>query len=215
MFDLREVSWVVALIRVVLAVVILAGGLIALDVLVYLNAANSTFSERVNVAFRDAYDYGYAQTFDVTYQEAREEAFDRGYSKGYEISLKSASAEPVSRLVETHNPSYSELLAFLADDKTDAKPYIDGEYVCFDYAAELNNNADAKGIQAAYVRLRSEDWGHAVVAFETVDKGLVYIEPQSDTEVSLVLGKPYPWRQVGATSPLGSSDLILGIELIW
>lgn len=215
MFDIREVSWVVALVRIVLSLVILAGGLIALDIVIYLNSANSTFEERVGAAFRDAYDYGYAQTFNATYQEAREEAFDRGYSKGYELSLKSDSKGPVSRLVETHNPTFSELMAFLADDKTDSKQYIDGEYVCFDYAAELNNNADAKGIQAAYVRLRSNDWGHAVVAFETTDKGLIYIEPQSDTQVDLVMGKPYPWRQVGATSPLSALDPILQIELIW
>ncbi|MBI2850281.1 MAG: hypothetical protein HYX80_04465 [Chloroflexi bacterium] len=215
MFDFREVSWFVALIRIVLAVVILVGGLAALDVIIYLNAANGSFDDRVAAAFRDAYDYGYAQTFDATYQEARDEGFDKGYSKGYEISKKSAAGEPVSRLVETHNPTYSELMAFLAEDKTDGKPYIEGEYVCFEYAAELNNNADVRGLQAAYVRLRSDDWGHAVVAFETVDKGLIFIEPQSDSVVNLVVGQPYPWQQVGATSPLTATDPILEIELIW
>ena len=215
MFDLREVSWVVAIGRAVLSVIVLAGGVVALDIVIYLNSANSTYNERVAAAFKDAYDYGYAQTFDVAYQEARNQAFDKGYSKGFEISQQSSSVRPVSRLVKTHNPTYKELMSFLASDNTDAHPYIDGQYVCFDFAADLNNNADAAGVQAAYVRLRSTDWGHAVVAFNTVDRGLVFIEPQSDAEVKLVIGQPYPWRQVKATSPFSASDEILEIELIW
>lgn len=215
MFDIREVSWLVALVRFVLSLVITLGVLAAINILIYVDATNNTANDRVAAAFRDAYDYGYAQTFDATYQQARNQAFDKGYSKGYEISQGSSSDQPVSRLVETHNPTYSELMAFLAADKTDSNPYVDGHYVCFDYAAELNNNADAAGIQAAYVRLRSNEWGHAVVAFETVDRGLIYIEPQSDAEVKLVTGQPYPWRDVGATSPFSASDPILQIELIW
>ena len=214
-FDLREVSWAVAIGRAVLSVILLAGALVTINLFIYLDATNSTSNERVAAAFRDSYDYGYAQTFDATYQQARNQAFDKGYSKGYEISRQGNSVQPVSRLERTHNPTFSELMAFLAADKTDSKPYIDGQYVCFDYAADVNNNADAARIQAAYVRLRSKDWGHAVVAFDTVDRGLVYIEPQSDQEVKLVLGQPYPWREVGATSPFSASDPILQIELIW
>jgi len=214
-FDLRDVSWLVAIGRALLSVIILAGGLFGLNILIYLDSTNSSFDERVAAAFQDAYDYGYAQTFDTTFLEAREQAFDDGYIKGVEISRESKVAAPVSRLVKTHNPTYDELMQFLAADKTDENPYIEGEYVCFEYAADMNNNADALGIQAAYVRLRSNDWGHAVVAFQTVDRGLIFIEPQSDAPVELVKGKPYPWREVGATSPFSASDPILQIELIW
>jgi len=215
MFDIREVSWVVAIARAVLSVVVLAGALVILDLVIYLNSTNNSFDERVASAFRDSYDYGYTQTFDTTYQQAQAEAFEKGYDKGYELSQQTNVSKPVARLVETHNPTYAELTTFLAADDTHLKPYIDGHYVCFDYAADLNNNADAAGLQAAYVRLRSSDWGHAVVAFQTLDRGLVYIEPQSNAEVKLVIGEPYPWRQVGATSPLSASDPILAIEIIW
>ena len=214
-YDIREVGWVVAIARIALAGIVMIAGIIALDVVIYLGAASSSFDERVAAAFGEGYDYGYAETFEVAYQGARDEAYERGYDKGYEISLGSDSREQVSRLVETHNPAYSELVEFLAADKTDSKPFIDGEYVCFDFTAELNNNADANGIRAAYVRIRGDEWSHAVVAFETVDRGLVFIEPQSDMEVKLVTGKPYPWRQVGATSPLGYLEAIVEIQLIW
>lgn len=214
-FDLREVGWLVAIGRAVLSIIILAGGLYGLNILIYLDSTNSSFKERVAAAFQDAYDYGYTQTFDTTYKTAREQSFDDGYAKGYQISQEIKADKPTARLVKMHNPTYAELMAFLVNDKTDEKPYIDGEYVCFEYAAELNNNADAVGIQAAYVRLRSNDWGHAVVAFQTVDRGLIFIEPQSDTPVELVAGKPYPWREVGATSPFTAYDPILQIEIIW
>ena len=210
-----EVSWLVAISRVFLALFVLCAAIVALDFMVYLGATGSSFNSRVAAAFSEGYDYGYAQTFDVAFEEAQEEGYDKGYTKGYEMVQGLESGKEVSRLVEMRNPTFQELREFLAADTTDEKPYIIGQYVCFDFTAELNNNADAAGIRAAYVRIRSDEWGHAVAAFETTDRGLVFIEPQSDTEVDLVIGKPYPWWQVGATSPLGYSDKIIKIQVIW
>jgi len=210
-----EVSWAVAIARVAMALFVLIAAIVALDFIVYLGATGSAFNERVAAAFSEGYDYGYSQTFDVAFEEAKEEGYEKGYTKGYEIVVSGETGEPASRLVETRNPTYAEMMEFLKADGTDEKPFISGEYVCFDYSAELNNNADAAGIRAAYVRIRSEEWGHAVVAFETVDRGLVFIEPQSDMEVELVIGEAYPWWQVGATSPLGYSDEITWIQVIW
>lgn len=215
MGDLREINLAVAIGRVLLATIALLGGLIVLDIFVYLAALGSTFDIKVAAAFSDGYNQGYAQTYKVGYQEAHGEAYEKGYEKGYEISLESGSNEKVDSLVQLHNPTYKELREFLADDKTDSKPFISGEYVCFDFAAELNNNAEAKGIRAAYVRLRSKEWAHAVVAFETVDRGLVFIEPQSDTQVELAVGRIYPWWQVGAISPLRYAEAIEEIQIIW
>jgi len=33
--------------------------------------------------------------------------------------------------------------------------------------------------------------GHSIVAFDTVDRGMIFIEPQHDQEVSLVKGSSY------------------------
>jgi len=51
-------------------------------------------------------------------------------------------------------------------------------YVCADFAEEVHNNAEAAGIVAGWVGIRFEgtDEGHAINAFETIDKGLVYID---------------------------------------
>jgi len=214
-FDLRDVSWTAAIGRIVLSIILIAGALVAINLFISLSATSSSFDDRVAAAFKDSYDYGYSQTFDTTYHKALTEGFDKGYNKAIEIVQTDNSTKPVSRLVKTHKPTYNEMMAFLDADPTHNKPYIDGQYVCFDYAADVNNDADAAGIQAAYVRLRSNDWGHAVVAFDTVDRGLVYIEPQTNAEVKLVIGQPYPWHLVGATTPLSANDPILEIELIW
>ena len=211
----KEVSLIVAIGRIVLGLIVLAGGLIVLDIFIYLGALSSTYDNKVAAAYNDGYVEGYAQTYDVGYQEAHGEAYDKGYIKGYEISLGSDSDKQGSRLVGLRNPTYQELTEFLAADKADLNTFISGEYVCFDFAAELNNNAEANGIRAAYVRIRSKEWAHAVVAFETVDKGLVFIEPQSDLKVELVIGKPYPWWLAGASSPLRYTDDLEEIQIIW
>lgn len=213
MDDLEEL--IVAIGRVVLGLVALMGGLVALDLAIYLSVTSSTFGENVAAAYDGSYERGYDQTYEVGYQEGHNEAYRKGYSKGYEIGRGSGSKEVVARRVKLHNPTYKEMMEFLAGDETDSNPFIKGEYVCFDFAAELNNNAEANGLRAAYVRIRAKEWGHAVVAFETVDRGLVFIEPQSDKDIPLVIGEPYPWQQVGANRPMNYDDAVAEIQIIW
>ena len=213
MAGLKEFS--IAISRIILGIVVLVGGLLVLNIIVYLGTITSTFNEKIAAAYDGSYAQGYAQTYEVGYQKSHAKAYNRGYYKGYEIGLGISYKGEVGTRVELSNPTYKELIEFLAGDKTDSNPFISGEYACFDFAAELNNNAEANGIRAAYVRIRSEEWAHAVVAFETVDKGLVFIEPQSDMEVESVIGRPYPWWQVGATSPLHYGDVIEEIQIIW
>ena len=90
-----------------------------------------------------------------------------------------------------HNPTYEEALDFLERDRTDANEYIEGEYVCSHFAADINNNAEKQGIRCALVDVRFPDSGHAIIAFETNDEGLVYFEPLTDDRVRPVIGKRY------------------------
>jgi gas vesicle protein len=75
------------------------------------------------------------------------------------------------------NPSWEQLLDFLRKDKTDKNLYVDDVYMCGSFAEDLHNNAEAKGIRAAFVAVHF-DTGlpHAVNAFKTTDKDLVYID---------------------------------------
>ena len=79
---------------------------------------------------------------------------------------------------EARNPSWSELERFLRRDKTDQQPYEPLSFVCADFAETLHNNAEEAGIRAAFVALDivDEQDGHALNAFNTSDRGLVYID---------------------------------------
>lgn len=213
MRELKEMA--IAIARIVLGIVVLIEGLTVLVFIDYTSSMGGIYSDKIAAAYEDSYDNGYAQTYDVGYQEASDEAYDKGYDKGYEIGLETGSKAGVATRVELYNPTHKEMREFLARDKTDSNPFVTGEYVCSDFAAQLNNNAEANGIRVAYVRIRSKNWGHVVVAFETVDRGLIFIEPQSDREVKLVIGEPYPWYFVGAVSPLTSYDPITEIQIMW
>jgi hypothetical protein len=90
------------------------------------------------------------------------------------------------------DPTYTEMMRFIADDDTDKAEYIEDEYECTGFATDLCNRAEEKGIRCAYVSIRFPDGrGHAIVAFNTIDKGLVYVEPQYDDLVEIEIGKPF------------------------
>lgn len=74
--------------------------------------------------------------------------------------------------------SYSDLIAFLDNDNTEDKIYVEPAYTCVDFSAELYNNAEANGIKCGLVAVNYEEpiLGHAFNAFETTDRGIVYID---------------------------------------
>ena len=82
------------------------------------------------------------------------------------------------------DPTWKELRAFLISDKTDQQPYVYYSYECASYAEEVHNHAEARGIRAAFVAVvfSNEDVGHALNAFQTKDKGLIYIDCSGDLE---------------------------------
>jgi len=76
------------------------------------------------------------------------------------------------------NPTWVKLMVFLRADPTDDEYYSEYTFNCVSFAEMLHNNAEAKGIKAAFVGVyfRDSDIGHALNAFVTVDKGLVYVD---------------------------------------
>jgi hypothetical protein len=103
------------------------------------------------------------------------------------------------------NPSWAELKDFLQADQTDRRAYVTGKFTCGDFAELLHNNAEAAGIRAAIVAIVLRPAGmaegttnHSLNAFETTDKGLIYIDTTSsaqgyyaDKEVRVEVGKEY------------------------
>ena len=79
------------------------------------------------------------------------------------------------------NPSWEELMIFVRSDTTDSRPFVETfywSYVCTDYARDVHNNAEEAGIRAAWVGIDFEEGelGHALNAFHTTDKGLVFVD---------------------------------------
>ncbi len=93
------------------------------------------------------------------------------------------------------DPTYQEMKRFISADRTDANEYVDDSYVCGDFSADVKKNANEQKIRCAYVVIDHPDTGHVIVAFNTTDKGIIYIEPQSDEEVNLQVGNKY-WQCV-------------------
>lgn len=90
------------------------------------------------------------------------------------------------------DPSYQEMEDFLKQDETSEREYLENEYICVDFAADVKANAAEEGIRCAYVVIEYLGLtGHAIVAFDTTDEGLVYIEPQFDWEVEPEIGQRY------------------------
>lgn len=91
------------------------------------------------------------------------------------------------------DPTYSEMLSFLEEDKTNENQYDEENYICIHFVRDVIINAKEQGIRAGAVYIYFEsDNGHAIIAFDTIDNGRIYIEPQTDEEVILVKGIQYP-----------------------
>lgn len=95
---------------------------------------------------------------------------------------------------DLHDPTYNEIVSFIAQDKTDEEEYIEDVFDCEQFSQQVNTNAENIGIRCAYVVIyfNGTDAGHGIVGFNTVDRGMVYVEPQSDEWVeNLEIGNDF------------------------
>ena len=128
------------------------------------------------------------------------------------------------------DPTWAQLSDFLLRDKTDQKDYVPGVYVCGDFARDVHNNAERAGIRAAYVAVELSGAYHSLNAFQTTDRGLVFIDctgleasrssPSScDKTVNVRLGKSYVpkslFPECGWPTTWGDMGTILDVEIYW
>ena len=82
------------------------------------------------------------------------------------------------------NPSYGQLLNFIVRDDTDEQEWSE-DFDCTEFSNRFIRNFAEKGFFACIVELDlkngEESFGHILVAINTTDAGLVYVEPQDDT----------------------------------
>jgi len=84
---------------------------------------------------------------------------------------------------DARDPTWDQVVSFLKADKTDEMEYVAADFMCGSFAQEIHNNAEKAGIRAAWVGidLAGEPIGHAVNAFNTTDRGLVYTDSTGQT----------------------------------
>jgi len=99
---------------------------------------------------------------------------ERDGIRQYSVVSEKASAIP-------SYPTYNEIREFVAKDQTDKKTYIPGVYVCHNFSVDVIKNAYENNIHAGYVSLENNGTPiHAIVVFNTCDRGLIFLEPQMD-----------------------------------
>ena len=123
--------------------------------------------------------------------------------------------------------AWSALKDFLRDDKIDEMPYIEDVFMCADFAEMLHNNAEAAGIRAAWVGI---DFyygpGHAINAFNTTDRGLVFIDVtnadvapcSSDSIATVIEGKQITYEFVFPCADVGvgtMEGIVEKISITW
>lgn len=116
-----------------------------------------------------------------------------------------------------HDPTYPEAKRFVALDCTDSYEYKKVIFECDEFAEMFNNNAESIGIRCGYVVIEFDEYAHALNAFNTLDEGIIYIEPQSDEElVHLNIGDSY-WEDCFEIpyEPQSFDDTIISINIIW
>ncbi len=167
----------------------------------------SNLNKDVNVAREQGYSEGYYKGYD----EGLIKGNEAGYQAGSKLGYLAAGGEDVS-INETgyyflYNPSYDEITSTLARSQLDS-------------AQQILDYAKANGIRAAYVRVpiaREASEGrvylYQLVAFETVDKGMIIIEPRSHREVIVETGKSYANLNGFPASPF--DDTITKVTIVW
>jgi len=74
--------------------------------------------------------------------------------------------------------SYKKVMSFISKDKTDVIRYNESSFMCGEYAEMVHNNAEQAGIKCAWVSIdfENKEIGHACNAFNTTDRGIIYID---------------------------------------
>jgi hypothetical protein len=117
--------------------------------------------------------------------------------------------------------TYQTVKNFIAADQTDRKTYNAANYVCWNYSADVSLNAMNQHIRCGMVYILFPDSSHGIVAFNTIDKGVIYIDPQTDDEVNLQVGRKYwtqcviPTHGIKYASPTTYDDTVESFTIVW
>ncbi len=143
--------------------------------------------EGYNSGQADGYQQGETEGRQLGKQEGYEEGYLAGNANGYEEGAE----DSLGHGYMIQDPTYKQAIKFVKEDKTDQNEFVEDIYVCSHFARDVCNDAESEGLRCAYVGLIYPEGGHAIIAFNTIDEGLVYFDPQSDERATPIIGKRY------------------------
>lgn len=156
---------------------------------------------------------GFANRTQLEHQPGYIEGNFSGYAQGLTSGYLKGLIDGAGTGYTIRDPSYQEMLDFLAQDKTDESQYDVNDYNCYDFTRDVCNNASAAGIRIGDVYIEFPDSAHALICFNTTDRGLAFVEPQNDQIVTLEIGQPYFDRTLFKTPEY--DDTVVSIGIIW
>jgi len=189
----------------------------------------SKFDEGYHVGYDAGYEAGYRVGYDRGYAQGNESGYEIGYEDGYNIGhvlgndsgfrigyedgYQKGVIDGAGRGYNIRDPTYQEVLSFVVSDQTDKNQYNEETYTCVNFAADFKNNAFQAGYRCGYVIIEFPELGHAIVCFNTTERGLVFIEPQDDEIVTtLIVGEHYFDR---TKYEITYDDTVVRFMIVW
>ena len=186
------------------------------------------YSEGTVDGIQTGFTDGHSQGYTLGYSEGNITGYTLGYvdgnitghlegillgnETGYDLGYLSGVIDGADSGYDARNPTYSEVLKFIWNDKTDKNDYVENVYVCRHFSRDVVSNAYDAGYRCFYVYLGFGDGAHAIVGFDTTDRGMVYYEPQTDDRVYPEVGKVY-WDRTKYLPP-AYDDTVVEILVI-
>ena len=137
-----------------------------------------------------------------------------------QINKLSQKLKNIEKL-KLHDPNFLGAYNFITNDYTNKNSYNKSCYNCVHFSRDVNNNAENQGLRCAFVEITFEEEfyttraPHALIGFYTTDMGMIYFEPQTDQNVTLVIGKDYWLECVENGEDKGIGWIIESITHYW
>jgi len=145
-----------------------------------------------NTGYSEGNSAGYQLGFIIGQKAGYTSGFNIGNQTGYLIGFNDcwqSGFQADGYLIR--DPTYRELLNFLEADQTDKIPYDEKMFNCIDFSATIKRNAFNVGYNSFFVYINFSSTSHSIVAFNTTDQGIVFIEPQYDKVLKIEIGENY------------------------
>lgn len=113
-----------------------------------------------------------------------------------QAAVPSDSIASNNQIITLKDPTFKELRDFILRDTTSRNKYVLNVYECRHFASEVDNNAQAAGWRCGFALICYARGQHAVVAFNTTDRGLIFIEPQTDAVINVKVGGTYEGKEI-------------------